>query len=127
MDDHRVHRWVSLAGPNMGEYGTPSPEWLRKYFPDIALEELYTLWYTGFSQDHISFAGYWNDPNQYDGYLKKVEFLPHQEVVLLGSPVDEIILPWDSSLFNFFTPSNEHTTSSMKTMKVRKHMIYFSC
>jgi hypothetical protein len=42
----------------------------------ISLTKAHVVLYTSLSQSLISFAGYWNDPNQYTSYLRNVKFLP---------------------------------------------------
>ncbi|XP_074990798.1 lysosomal thioesterase PPT2 isoform X2 [Calonectris borealis] len=83
MPDHNVHSFISLAAPQMGQYGDPHHR------------ELYLN-----SSDFLALL---NDervhPNASDW---KRNLLRIQSLVLIGGPDDGVITPWQSSLFGFY-------------------------
>lgn len=122
-------------------------------------KEVFHIWYASPAQNHVSFAGYWNDPYEYDSYVEEVDFLPMynnqvcritqlllihtvwlklrmqkngtkdsarykrnflkmKKVTLLGSPADDIIKPWDSSLFNFYSENDATKVTDMTEHEV---------
>ncbi|KAL1124177.1 hypothetical protein AAG570_001947 [Ranatra chinensis] len=115
---HNVHTFVSLSSPQGGQYGT---KFLHIFFPTLACEEAYELFYSVVGQ-HTSVGNYWNDPHHQDLYLKYSVFLPYlnneiysnnssnfksgitklKKMVLIGGPDDEVITPWQSSHFGYF-------------------------
>ena len=122
----KVYNYVSLAGPNAGQYGVPS---FNAMCPDAQcpwLVELFDLVLTGgwtdpLVQDHLSFASYWKDPLDYPAYLKYSTFLPDlnnerpeknatyrervlavNTMMLVHSTTDIIIIPRTSPWFWFY-------------------------
>mmetsp|Transcript_41229 Transcript_41229/g.106639 ORF Transcript_41229/g.106639 Transcript_41229/m.106639 type:complete len:104 (-) Transcript_41229:881-1192(-) len=59
------------------------------------------------------------DPTNATAIRHKENFLKVQQITLMGSSADDIIRPWDSSLFNFYDPSSPEDVSDMT-----KHNIY---
>lgn len=57
MDDHKVKKFISIAGPQQGQYGLPDE--MKEFLPDVAKEVVHDLWYNALGQDVISVAGYW--------------------------------------------------------------------
>ena len=123
--DHNVENFISLSGPQMGQFGVTS--YLAKFLPKLSREFLYLLLYTKDFQDHLTIANYWNDPLHTAEYLAGDIFLPlvnnnndskfadkqkyllHKEnfsklknLVLIGGPQDGVITPWQSALFGFY-------------------------
>ncbi|XP_053908067.1 lysosomal thioesterase PPT2 isoform X3 [Cuculus canorus] len=70
--DHNVRSFISLAAPQMGQYGdTAYLQWL---FPRHMKSNLYRLCYTPLGQG-VSICNYWNDPHHRDLYLNSSDFL----------------------------------------------------
>ncbi|XP_030749830.1 lysosomal thioesterase PPT2 homolog [Sitophilus oryzae] len=116
--DHKVHNFISLSGPQAGQYGT---QFLHLYFPGLALETAFELFYSRVGQ-HISVGNYWNDPYHQKLFLEYSNYLPYinnelpsnksedfknallklKKMVLIGGPDDNVITPWQSSQFGFY-------------------------
>ncbi|KAK9879589.1 hypothetical protein WA026_006654 [Henosepilachna vigintioctopunctata] len=115
---HNVRNFISLSGPQAGQYGT---KFLHLIFPDLALREAYELFYSRVGQ-HTSVGNYWNDPFHPMLYHNYSEYLPYinneikstrsaqfkgalttlNKMVLVGGPDDNVITPWESSQFGFY-------------------------
>lgn len=113
-----IHNFISLSGPQAGQYGTA---FLHIIFPGLALKTAFELFYSIVGQ-HISVANYWNDPYHHDLYYKYSQFLPYtnnallsnrsnefkqglldlNKFVLIGGPDDNVITPWQSSQFGYY-------------------------
>eukprot|EP00927_Polykrikos_kofoidii_P084340 TRINITY_DN8858_c0_g1_i1.p1 TRINITY_DN8858_c0_g1~~TRINITY_DN8858_c0_g1_i1.p1 ORF type:complete len:336 (-),score=30.83 TRINITY_DN8858_c0_g1_i1:66-1073(-) len=91
MDDHDIHTLISLAGPQVGEFGVPevpADQPLLKELAAIGKDLVYTLALTGLTastfQKNLSVANYWNDPRlkanlfgkPHADYLSGNTFLP---------------------------------------------------
>lgn len=116
--NHTVHTFISLSGPQAGQYGT---QFLHLYFPGVALETAYELFYSRVGQ-HTSVGNYWNDPYHNQLYIEYSKYLPYvnnelpsnsskqfkealtklKTMVLIGGPDDNVITPWQSSQFGFY-------------------------
>lgn len=109
------------------------------------LAELATdVLYTAFMQDEISFAGYWHSPlDDESEYLSRAYSLPHwnglriddgrnndtvrfkanlqrvRQLVLLGSPDDGTVEPWQTALFGFYA-----TNSTSRTVSLEQTAVY---
>jgi len=114
---HNINTYISLAGPQMGQYGSDSP-----VLYNFTTDEAWLVLYTREAQKHFSVAGYWNDPYHQKEYLKHCEFLPYlnniltsqysdqfkknflalKKVALLGSSGDGVIQPWESTMFSYW-------------------------
>uniref|UniRef100_UPI00358E3AB4 lysosomal thioesterase PPT2-A-like isoform X1 n=2 Tax=Myxine glutinosa TaxID=7769 RepID=UPI00358E3AB4 len=134
--DHKVHTFISLSAPQMGQYGDTS--YLKWLFPGHVKTSLYRACYTSVGQD-ISVCNYWNDPHHQERYRAssrflamlnnqsynqksqewKKNFLRVQRLVLIGGPDDGVITPWQSSHFGFYD-SNE-TVEDFKNQEVYKN------
>lgn len=122
----KVYNYVSLAGPNAGQYGVPE---INAMCPDSEcpwLVEMFDLLVTGgwtdpLVQDHLSFASYWKDPLDYSAYLQYSTFLPDlnnerpaknatykervlalNTMMLIHSTIDNTIIPRTSPWFWFY-------------------------
>jgi palmitoyl-protein thioesterase len=123
-----VHNYVSLAGPNGGQYGVP--EFNADECPDDDCDWLNALfsallntndWYSRYTQTHISFAAYWHDPFAQARFVAdnlfladinnaraaknatyKANFASLNHVVLVYSLIDNIVIPNASPTFAFF-------------------------
>ncbi|XP_015610148.1 lysosomal thioesterase PPT2 homolog [Cephus cinctus] len=120
--EHNVRNFISLSSPQAGQYGT---QFLHLFFPDLACETAYELFYSSIGQ-HTSVGNYWNDPHHQKLYYKYSKFLPYvnnemnstrakaykdgltklRKMVLIGGPDDGVITPWQSSQFGYYN-SNE--------------------
>jgi len=82
MDDHKVHTFISLAGPQMGVYGERMKQNFIEsanldYFTGMALRAAFnTMVYTPALQSSVSVANMWNDPDRRDAYKEGNDFLP---------------------------------------------------
>ncbi|CAH1183475.1 unnamed protein product [Phaedon cochleariae] len=116
--NHTVHRFISLSGPQAGQYGT---SFLHLYFPGLALKTAFELFYSRVGQ-HTSVGNYWNDPYHKSLYMNYSQYLPYVNneilssksadfknaltklnmMVLIGGPDDDVITPWESSQFGYY-------------------------
>uniref|UniRef100_A0A7S3DL04 palmitoyl-CoA hydrolase n=1 Tax=Palpitomonas bilix TaxID=652834 RepID=A0A7S3DL04_9EUKA len=142
MSDHRVQKYITLAGPQQGQYGIPPM--VENIVPGVTRDFAHDVFYNAIAQDCFSIAGYWNDPRYHDTYLKEVVFLPHynnevntsdsarykenflriKEMVALGSDGDDIINPWFSSTLDFYTYEEDFTHIDMTQTIVYKEDLY---
>jgi len=124
-DDHNVVLFISLASPQHGVYGTPPI--LEKFIPFLdrfsRSRKAYLIAYSRLGQA-LSFFNYYLDPTNYDLYLKrnkffselnneagtpaekeqrKKNFLKLSQVVLVGGPGENVIDPWQSTVFGYYT------------------------
>lgn len=91
--EHNVHNFISLSGPQAGQYGSLSKvcfiyiiilinlclilaDFLHVIFPNIALKTAYELFYSRIGQ-HTSVGNYWNDPHHQMLYYEYSQFLPY--------------------------------------------------
>ncbi|XP_017785239.1 PREDICTED: lysosomal thioesterase PPT2 homolog [Nicrophorus vespilloides] len=115
---HNVINFISLSGPQAGQYGT---SFLHIIFPGLALKGAFELFYSHVGQ-HTSVGNYWNDPFHQELYFSYSQFLPFvnneiitnksetfrvgllklNKMVLIGGPDDNVITPWQSSQFGYF-------------------------
>lgn len=120
--NHNVKNFISLSSPQAGQYGT---RFLHLFFPNLVCSTAYELFYSKVGQ-HTSVGNYWNDPHHQELYYKYNMFLPLinnernltkkvifkqgltnlKHMILIGSPEDGIITPWQSSHFGYYD-SNE--------------------
>ncbi|CAH0557399.1 unnamed protein product [Brassicogethes aeneus] len=116
--NHNVHNYISLSGPQAGQYGT---QFLHLFFPGAALETAFELFYSRVGQ-HTSVGNYWNDPYHQALFYKYSQYLPFvnnelpsnktaqfknsltklKKLVLIGGPDDNVITPWQSSQFGYY-------------------------
>jgi len=119
--------FVSLSGPQMGQFGLAGQgDWFMRKFPNITADVAWVYLYQHDVQEKYSAANYWRDPHHEDAFLRdsvflpvlnnetfnpkseeyKLNFLGVQDVYLFGSPNDEVIVPWQSAFFGFYTPGD---------------------
>ncbi|XP_055349180.1 lysosomal thioesterase PPT2-A-like [Paramacrobiotus metropolitanus] len=120
-----IHTYISLASPQMGQYGDTNYLYL---FPNYMKDNLYKLLYSRFGQT-FSVGGYWKDPHHYDLYQSTSTFLPVlnnetlvpspnmtlyrrnmlrlKKFIMIGGPDDGVVTLWQSSHFGFY---NENET-----------------
>lgn len=116
--NHNVINFISLSGPQAGQYGT---QFLHLFFPGVALKTAFELFYSHVGQ-HTSVGNYWNDPYHQELYYKYSQYLPYvnneiasnrskefkaaltklKKMVLIGGPDDGVITPWQSSQFGYY-------------------------
>ena len=124
-DDHNVVLFISLASPQHGVYGTPPL--LEMFFPfldRLSRSKLaYKLAYSPLGHV-LSFLNYYVDPTNYDLHLKRNKFLTQlnnevgtpaekarrkknflklSKFVLVGGPGENVIDPWQSTVFGYYT------------------------
>jgi len=136
MNDPRIETFISLSGPQMGQFGVIDS--FRNFFPNLTTDDAYLVLYTELVQKLFSAANYWNDPFHQTDYLTENIFLPIlnnqtlnplseeykknfvslNKLVLFGSPQDEVIQPWESALFGFW---NDQKT---EIIPMEKQLIY---
>ena len=80
MNDHNIHTFVSMAGPQLGVYD----EHFFEFFPDElagaagwTLENMHTIAYGWLMQSTMSVANMWNDPFEQEEFLGYNYFLPY--------------------------------------------------
>lgn len=148
MDDHRVHSFVSLAGPQMGVYGPAFFDFMKtipiiKFLQNATYQDICAVVYNSAGQ-LISVANMWHDPVHEDLYLKGNSFLPKingqtddaegnarrkanflrlEKAVFLtgtvdGSDYEGGIEPDLSGVFSFFKPGSRTEMVSMKEQQV---------
>jgi len=131
MEQHalNVTKYISFAGVQNGFFGDCGV-WFGK---NLTCDAITDLLYTDALQKTFSAAGFWHSPDR-DVYLKgnhhltginneencgltpeqqktqKENFLRPKEYHFFGSPADEIIRPWYTSLFQFLGPDHETRT-----------------
>lgn len=126
-----VKNFISYAGPHDGVFGVPDfnyicPDntcpWVAELFSDLINDP--SLSYV--MQDFLTFAAYWKDIYNLDEYLSKNIFLADinnekatrnasyveateklERVLLVNSPIDEIVVPNVSPQWGFFPPNND--------------------
>ena len=106
-NNYPVHNLITLVSPHGGAFMRDSVD--------------NNFMYTQFSQNHISFAGYWRNPTLLNVYLDKSVYLPYinnekehsqrdkyknniinlSNFVMIWSPNDEVIYPAESGKFSF--------------------------
>ena len=110
-NNYPVHNLITLVSPHGGAFMRDSKE--------------NKLMYTDYSQKHLSFAGYWRNPNILEIYLKKSVYLPYinnekehvqrdkyknniinlSNFVMIWSSNDEVVYPAESGKFSFLDQS----------------------
>eukprot|EP00163_Fabomonas_tropica_P002985 TRINITY_DN1246_c0_g1_i2.p1 TRINITY_DN1246_c0_g1~~TRINITY_DN1246_c0_g1_i2.p1 ORF type:complete len:305 (-),score=45.43 TRINITY_DN1246_c0_g1_i2:17-931(-) len=122
-NDNNVDTFISLTGPHMGVRGVPK-NWtiIPKVYHNTSNKILYKICYTRDAQYSISLANMWTDQWHYTDYLSgnlflprlnnqiphpyalvyKANFLKTKKIVLLGSPVDGVLIPWQSAFFGYY-------------------------
>jgi palmitoyl-protein thioesterase len=88
--EHNVHNFISLSGPQAGQYGSRFDKIAKEYFvqnvyflanflhlifPDLALKSAFELFYSRVGQ-HTSVGNYWNDPYHQSLYMEYSQYLP---------------------------------------------------
>jgi len=120
-NDPPVHNFISWSGPHQGEFGIPQEPDLQ-WMVELVADGPYYSWI----QDEFTFAQFWKDPFQYDEYLKYSTYLADINnerpvknqtyvdnikslnlMVLLISSVDTIIIPKESSWFEFYDMNSD--------------------
>ncbi|XP_061573947.1 lysosomal thioesterase PPT2-like [Cololabis saira] len=130
---HKVHNFIALASPLAGQFGEAFN--VQRLFPNIE-GDAYKICYNPVGQQ-VSICNYWKDPRHIRRYLKKNTFLPvlngevnHKrkkawkknflrikKLVLIGGPADDVITPWQSSIFGFYDKNKN-------VVPMRKQKIY---
>ncbi|GIQ83968.1 palmitoyl protein thioesterase [Kipferlia bialata] len=128
-----VDTLVSLSGPHGGffcgdEGCVLSDEPLARMLVDCAADMLaYDTW----AQEAVVPAGYWKDPFNITSYLEGSLYMPYvnneiehtdsrmykdrllslSQLVLMGSPIDGVIVPPESAWFGFYTEGSAQEAS----------------
>eukprot|EP01112_Ceratiomyxa_fruticulosa_P018236 TRINITY_DN579_c0_g1_i5.p1 TRINITY_DN579_c0_g1~~TRINITY_DN579_c0_g1_i5.p1 ORF type:complete len:299 (-),score=43.17 TRINITY_DN579_c0_g1_i5:63-959(-) len=141
-NDHGVVNYVSLAGPQLGQFGVI--HFMKDFFPHITTEIAWIALYSSLVQDAFTPANYWNDPFHQPEYLTDVKFLPQIDnqtanpnateykknflqlntAVFVGSPEDGTIQPWQSSFFGFWAENSWTDLVSMQNQTVYKEDVF---
>ncbi|XP_030826334.1 lysosomal thioesterase PPT2, partial [Camarhynchus parvulus] len=117
--DHNVRSFISLAAPQMGQYG--DTDYLKWLFPQHMKSNLYRLCYTPLGQG-VSICNYWNGLSPKTPKISQKSQIPKipkkrpkkpqnrpewkrnllriQRLVLIGGPDDGVITPWQSRTFS---------------------------
>jgi len=131
--DLPVYNFISLAGPQDGVYGVPDlnalcPDDLCPWLNDIFSRIVDGSWTEPVVQESISFAAYWKDPFDYNNYLKysiyladvnnelavknatyKSRLLKLNQMLLIYSTTENIVVPGQSPWFYFFPEGSDKT------------------
>ncbi|XP_053604671.1 lysosomal thioesterase PPT2 homolog [Plodia interpunctella] len=127
-----VDTFISLSSPQAGQYGTG---FLHLVFPGLVKDTVYELFYSKVGQ-HTSVGNYWNDPYHQTLYESYSVYLPYinnhltsaesgnfksnllklKKLVLIGGPDDNVITPWQSSQFGYY--SGNETVVEMKDQAI---------
>lgn len=130
MDDHRVSTAVLVGGPLQGVFGYMENNPIAL----LTLRIGHNLLNSEFVQEHFSVANILHDPEEHkeyeesnlcipvlDGFQKKDEtggehdlrvkkykknFQRIKKLILLASPAEEILVPWQSAHFGFYEPGH---------------------
>ncbi|KAL0487133.1 palmitoyl-protein thioesterase [Acrasis kona] len=132
--DHSCENFISLSGPQMGQFGATL--YWENYMPflrNLSTHEAHTLFYMRGVQYMITVANFWNDPWHHEEFLRESVFLPKYNyekneqfkqnfmklklAVFYGSPGDEVIEPWESAVFGFFNTSKPAYDYQMLTYR----------
>eukprot|EP01094_Clydonella_sp_ATCC50884_P024405 TRINITY_DN6115_c0_g1_i1.p1 TRINITY_DN6115_c0_g1~~TRINITY_DN6115_c0_g1_i1.p1 ORF type:complete len:321 (+),score=58.05 TRINITY_DN6115_c0_g1_i1:104-1066(+) len=134
--EHRVNTFVSIAGPHLGQYGATVGAFAP--FENFTTEYAWTVLYSRWAQATWSAAGYWHDPYHEKAYYNRCKFLPSlnnmvesdinsiqkrnflklNSTVLLGSSGDQVLVPWQTSMFGFFEVNNVDEVRPMQEQPV---------
>ena len=128
-DDHNVDAFISIASPQHGIYGNPPmSDRIIPFFDRWSRTTIYKYIFTTFAQG-FSILNYYMDLTHYDQYLesvpffttlnnevgeaaekerKKKNFTALNKLVLIGGKNEDIIDPWQSTLFGFYTDKGFH-------------------
>ncbi|CAK1603501.1 unnamed protein product [Parnassius mnemosyne] len=127
-----VDTFISLSSPQAGQYGAG---FLHVVFPGLVKETAYELFYSRVGQ-HTSVGNYWKDPYHQKLYETYSVFLPYlnnhimsdksadfkanilklKRLVLIGGPDDQVITPWQSRYFGYY--SVNETVVEMKSQDI---------
>ncbi|XP_013200454.1 lysosomal thioesterase PPT2 homolog [Amyelois transitella] len=127
-----VDTFISLSSPQAGQYGAG---FLHLVFPGLVKDTVYELFYSKVGQ-HTSVGNYWNDPYHQTLYESYSVYLPYinnhltsaesgnfksnllrlKKLVLIGGPDDNVITPWQSSQFGYY--SGNETVIEMKEQAI---------
>jgi len=134
---YNITRYISLAGVQNGFFGDCGI-WFTK---NLTCDEITDIMYSKIMQNSFSAAGYWHSPDR-EKYLKHNLFLPllnneegsaatpaYQQMqkdnflsindyYFFGSPSDEVIRPWYTSLFDGLATDGE------TRLPIQKQYIY---
>jgi palmitoyl-protein thioesterase len=131
---HTCQTYVSLTGPQMGQFGATKPwEDFIPFLRNMSTHIAYKAFYTSEIQAFLSFSNYWNDPFHHLEFSKgcpflrnytyqvkpeyKQNFLKLKKAIFLGSRDDETIEPAESALFHFWNITNVQDDYKMIPMK----------
>jgi palmitoyl-protein thioesterase len=141
---HNVESFLSLAGPQMGQFG--ATKYWEDYVPflrNMTTHEAWKILYTPEIQMYISVAGYWNDPFHHTSFMRGCAFLPRftyfnsdrykynflrlKKAIFLGSRDDEVIEPYQSTLFGYWNiteKQDNYTIVPMEEQYMFKHNLF---
>jgi len=123
------YNWISLAGPNAGQFGLGSiPEWLWRFLGPLVRQ----IPYSCLVQDTFAFAQYWKNPFNIKSYLKNSVFLADinneratknpsyndnleklNNAILMFSDKDNVIRPQASGWFEFYVPGQQKVVQNL--------------
>jgi palmitoyl-protein thioesterase len=146
-DDHNVELFISLASPQHGVYG--APPLANTFIPFLdwySRTTIYKVIYTFFGQS-FSMFNYYLDPTHYDMYLddvvffpdlnnerpdispeekerKKGNFLKLKKLALIGGDGENVIDPWQSAMFGFYTKEGFKEVVPMEETELYKKDLF---
>ncbi|KAL5253181.1 hypothetical protein ACHWQZ_G013084 [Mnemiopsis leidyi] len=147
-DDHNVELFISLASPQHGVYGAPPlAENFIPFLDWYSRTTIYKALYTFLGQSFALF-NYYLDPTHYDMYLDSVVFFPDlnnelpgvaeeekerkkrnflklRKLALIGGATEDVIDPWQSTMFGFYTDEGfEGEVIPMEETKLYKEDLF---
>lgn len=122
-DDHNVDTFIAIASPLAGVYGAPEiatniVPWLESFSKTTIYWPIYYL------LQHFGIFNYYKDPTNESLYHLKSKYLPDinnergisetklrykrnflklRRLVMVGGPGDDVVDPWESTQFGFYT------------------------
>jgi len=147
-DEHNVDLFISLASPQHGVYGAPPlAENFIPFLDWYSKTTIYKALYTILGQSFALF-NYYLDPTHYDMYMDRVVFFPDvnnenpsisseekerkkrnflklKKLALIGGATEDVIDPWQSTMFGFYTDQGfEGEVIPMEETKLYKEDLF---
>ena len=133
-DDHNIDTLITLASPLAGVRDLP--DLIFKNLPLIKGISRSLMWmyaYTSLGQT-AGILNFFKDPKHHDLYLRKCSYLPDvncergslstkirykknflklRKMLVVGGPGEDVVHPWQSTVFGYYKPGTENTILDM--------------